>query len=190
MKTGVILLSSLMLAGTGAVMAQQPGQPGQQPPGQQQPGQPGQQPGQPSQQPGQQPGQPSQQPGQAAQPRPDVGDRQAADERRRDGAALTQRREGQIRSDELVGSDVLDSAGEKIASVDELLIDNDGQITALLVSVGGVVGIGSRTVAISWDDANVERTREDGVFTDRYEVRTMMTQQQLENAPEFQDETD
>jgi sporulation protein YlmC with PRC-barrel domain len=172
MKTGVILLSSLMLAGTGAVMAQQPGQPGQQPPGQQQPGQPGQQ------------------PGQAAQPRPDVGDRQAADERRHDGAALTQRREGQIRSDELVGSDVLDSAGEKIASVDELLIDNDGQIAALLVSVGGVVGIGSRTVAISWDDARVERTREDGVFSDRYEVRTMMTQQQLENAPEFQDETD
>jgi sporulation protein YlmC with PRC-barrel domain len=134
MKSGITLLSALMLAGSGSVLAQQVEQPGQQP-GQQQPGvQPGEQ------------------------------DRQfTADDQRHDGEAITARKDGDIRSDELVGSEVLDSFGEKIGDVNELLIEDDGRVAALLVNVGETLGIGGRTVAISWDEANVERTREDGV---------------------------
>ncbi len=179
MKTGIVFLSALLLAGSGSVLAQQPGQ---------QPGQPGQPPGQ------QQPGQ--QQPGQQQGQQPDAAqradrDRQASPgDRRQAGDAISRRGVNQIRSEELVGSDVLDSSGETVGNVDELLIDDDGKVSALLVSVGGVLGVGGRTVAISWDDADIRRLQDDGMWADQYEVRISMTQQQIENSPEFQDEAD
>src|SRR5690606_22969123 len=107
----------------------------------------------------------------------------------RNGEPLERREQGQIRSDELVGSDVMDQQDENVGTVDELLIDEqDGQIAALLINVGGVVGVGGRTVALPWDSVEIQRDEEDGVFQDRYTIRTQMTRQELEDAPEFQDE--
>lgn len=103
---------------------------------------------------------------------------------------LMRRETGQIRSDELIGSNVLDAAGENVATINELLIDDDGRIAGLLLNVGGLLGIGATTVALSWDAVEVRRVGDEGVFEDAYEVRTQMTREQLEDAPEFQDEAD
>jgi sporulation protein YlmC with PRC-barrel domain len=43
---------------------------------------------------------------------------------------------------------VYDPADAKIGSVDDLLIDQQGRITAVLVGVGGFLGIGEKDVAI------------------------------------------
>jgi hypothetical protein len=69
---------------------------------------------------------------------------------------------------------------ERIGSIDELIIDEDGQIVAVIVGVGGFLGMGQRDVAISWDSIQAE-TDADGdtrFFVD-------MTEDQLRNAPEF-----
>jgi sporulation protein YlmC with PRC-barrel domain len=103
---------------------------------------------------------------------------------------LTRREAGQMRSDELVGSDVLDAAGDNVASVNELLIDRDGRVAAILIRVGGILGIGATTVALPWDSFEIHRIGEEGVFEDAFEVRTHMTREQLEDAPEFEDDAD
>ncbi|MFU8896232.1 MAG: PRC-barrel domain-containing protein [Gammaproteobacteria bacterium] len=68
----------------------------------------------------------------------------------------------------------------KIGSIDELVIDNDGQIVAVIVSVGGFLGMGQRDVAISWDSIQAETDAEGDT---RFFVN--MTEEQLKNAPKF-----
>ena len=50
----------------------------------------------------------------------------------------------------LIGMDIYANAGkdQAIGQVSDLLIDNDGQITALVVDVGGFLGIGEKSVGI------------------------------------------
>ena len=43
---------------------------------------------------------------------------------------------------------VYDQADNKIGDVDDLLVDQKGQITAVLVGVGGFLGLGEKDVAI------------------------------------------
>jgi sporulation protein YlmC with PRC-barrel domain len=43
---------------------------------------------------------------------------------------------------------VYDQADNKIGDVDDLLVDQKGQITAILVGVGGFLGMGEKDVAI------------------------------------------
>lgn len=112
----------------------------------------------------------------------------AAVERQPTGDFVTRMEPGQIRSDILEGSNLLDADGENIGDIDALVIDaQSGQIQAVLVQVGGIAGIGERTVAVSWDQLDISRTEEEGgVFASRYEVRTGLSQEQLEDAPEFE----
>lgn len=135
--------------------------------------QPGVQPGEPEQQPGVQPGEQERDPAVAAADRPQSGD------------FLTQMEQQHIRSDQLQGSDLLDQQDESIGNIEGLVIDQDnGEVAGLLVSVGGVAGVAGRTVAVSWDAVDISRQQ------DEYEVRTQMSQQEFEDAPEYGQEGD
>jgi uncharacterized protein YrrD len=50
-----------------------------------------------------------------------------------------------------MGKPVQNSAGEKIGSVKDILFDDDGKMAAVVVGFGGFLGIGEKTVAITFD---------------------------------------
>ncbi|MFN3712765.1 MAG: PRC-barrel domain-containing protein [Alcanivoracaceae bacterium] len=79
----------------------------------------------------------------------------------------------------LIGADVMTTGGDKIGSINDLIIDENGQVVAILVSVGGFLGMGKKDVAIGWDD--VTRTGS----SDKPELRVNMTKDNLRSAPEF-----
>lgn len=55
-------------------------------------------------------------------------------------------------SESLIGLTVTNRRDNaEVGTVDELLIDQDGQIAALIVSIGGVMGVGEKDLAIAWD---------------------------------------
>lgn len=55
-------------------------------------------------------------------------------------------------SGNLVGHDVMNRRDNKVVgTVNELLIDQNGQIGAVIVSTGGVMGLGKKELAIAWD---------------------------------------
>lgn len=54
------------------------------------------------------------------------------------------------RSSETIGQAVYNRTGERIGEVDELLIDSSGRILAAVIGVGGFLGIGERSVAVSF----------------------------------------
>ena len=87
-------------------------------------------------------------------------------------------------SDNLIGQDVMSRrSNETIGTISKLLLDENDKIVAAVISVGGVLGIGEHDVAISWDQ--IER-RGDGDDTTLW---VNMTEESLENAPKFSDET-
>ncbi|MCG6656635.1 PRC-barrel domain-containing protein [Halomonas campisalis] len=73
---------------------------------------------------------------------------------------LTEQPSGTFHASELIDITVKSTAEDgKVGSVDNLLLNEDGQIIALILSVGGFLGIGEKKVAIEWD--SVKLTQED-----------------------------
>lgn len=69
---------------------------------------------------------------------------------------------GHYFSRNIVGHEVLNRRDNKvIGTVDELLIDRDGQIRAVLLSTGGIMGMGEKDLAISWDQIERKINGED-----------------------------
>lgn len=59
---------------------------------------------------------------------------------------------GNYFSGNIVGHDVMNRRdNEVIGTVNELLIDRDGQIRAVIISTGGIMGMGKKDLAIAWD---------------------------------------
>jgi sporulation protein YlmC with PRC-barrel domain len=91
---------------------------------------------------------------------------------------------GGYRSDSLIGQEVMNlNTNESIGKVGNLLLDQNDQVVAVIISVGGVLGIGKRDVAIALDQ--FER-RVDG---DKSTLWTNLTEQNLKDAPEYASET-
>ncbi|HSM26738.1 MAG TPA: PRC-barrel domain-containing protein [Thioalkalivibrio sp.] len=97
-------------------------------------------------------------------------------------AYLTSRPANSFRVDQLIGSN-LESRTDAgtIGSISDLVIDEDGQILAVIVEVGGFLGIGQKDVAIPWD--SVERTMNDK--GDGYELHVSASKEALTDAPEY-----
>jgi len=87
------------------------------------------------------------------------------------------------RASEIIGATIYSSAAddaETVGNVNDLIVGNDGQIEAVIVGVGGFLGIGEKTVAVSFD--NLEWT----VATDNTERWVLpTTREALEAAPDF-----
>jgi sporulation protein YlmC with PRC-barrel domain len=190
MKTTLSFWSVLLLATSGAVIAQQPEeQPGAaQPPAQAQEQPPAQAqeqpPAQAQEQPPAQAQAPAQSPEQPAQPQPAQAEQETrvATAGQQEGGFISAPQPEQMRTDELEGSDVLDGEGNNVGKVRGLLIDENGETAGLLVRVGGIAGVGGKTVAVPWSAATIE-PRQDGKRG--YTVQTQMTRQQFGAAPEF-----
>lgn len=58
---------------------------------------------------------------------------------------------GQWRSSKMIGLDVYNSNNEKLGDISELLIDSSGKIQAAVIGVGGFLGVGTRDVAVNFD---------------------------------------
>lgn len=83
-------------------------------------------------------------------------------------------------SDSLVGTDVTNRRDdEKIGKVSNLVLDEDGQLVAVIVGVGGMLGIGQRDVAIEW--SQIERKMDGDDFT----LSVDLTEGSLRDAPEY-----
>ncbi|MGP9632931.1 PRC-barrel domain-containing protein [Halomonas sp. AOP43-A1-21] len=90
---------------------------------------------------------------------------------------------GTFYSDSLTGNDVQSSVedDENIGTINDLIINEDGQIEAVIVAVGGFLGMGEKDVAIEWDSLELTQNADN----DEYEIRVNASQEALEEAEEF-----
>jgi len=78
----------------------------------------------------------------------------------------------------LIGASVKNPQGESLGKIDELVIDSQqAQVKTAVVSLGGVLGIGSKYVAVPWSEV---KSSDDGKT-----AIIAKTKEELENAPEW-----
>lgn len=75
------------------------------------------------------------------------------------GSFMTQMSSNEWRGSKLVGVDVYGTDNAKIGDINEVIVDNSGSIKAVVIGVGGFLGIGEKNVAIPF--GKVEWTRND-----------------------------
>jgi sporulation protein YlmC with PRC-barrel domain len=87
--------------------------------------------------------------------------------------------EGEISMEEVLGSTVVNSAGEEVAEIEDIVLDANQKYYAIL-SVGGFLGIGDKKVAIPLDQLQLG---EDQVY-----LMSAQTEEQLEEMPEYEED--
>jgi len=82
--------------------------------------------------------------------------------------------------DSIQGSDIYDSAEEKIGTISDLVMNETGQAQDVVVDVGGFLGIGSKSVSLAMDQIDLVQAHEGD------EVRGYidMTREEIEALPE------
>jgi len=63
---------------------------------------------------------------------------------------ITTQKEGQLRAPKLVGVAVYDSDNKSVGKIDDLLLDKSGSIQAVVIGMGGFLGIGRKDVAVPY----------------------------------------
>lgn len=87
---------------------------------------------------------------------------------------------GEVRTSKLIGTSVKNQAGDTIGDINEVILDKDGRVQALVVGVGGFLGIGEREVAVTYPAMKLT------VDANNSTVATVnATKEQLRAAPEW-----
>jgi len=89
---------------------------------------------------------------------------------------------GEWRASKLIGSSVYGPKDESIGDINELLIADDGSVEAVVVGVGGFLGIGEKDVAIPFDALNVQRKPNSDAIE---KITVAYSKDELKNAPKF-----
>lgn len=106
-------------------------------------------------------------------------DRSAAQSRMQHRGFLSSAPANGLQASNLIGAGVSTSTGESMGSVSDLIIDENGQVVAVIVGVGGYLGMGERNVAIGWDDV----TRSGSASMQ--ELKVNVTRESLRDAKEY-----
>ena len=91
--------------------------------------------------------------------------------------------DGMAASD-LIGRELKTSGDESVGEIGDLIIDRDGKVAAVLVNVGGFLGMGEKHVAIDWNAVEMSGNSEE------QELRVDMTRDELESAPSYEKSDD
>lgn len=120
-------------------------------------------------------------PGAAEAPKPGAADRSAAAEAPKFIAA---QKPDQYLASNFRGTNVVGDDDEKIGSVSDILFEKDGKIEAYVVSVGGFLGIGAKSVALAPNSFQIVPGDKSKNESDK--LKLSMNKEQLEKAASFE----
>jgi len=92
-------------------------------------------------------------------------------------AVISAQSTNEVSADQLIGMTVYNAEGAKVGTVHDILLGTDGKATGVVLSVGGVLGVGAKSVGLTWKEIDVK--------PDQQQVQISYTKDQLEAAPDF-----
>jgi hypothetical protein len=87
---------------------------------------------------------------------------------------------GDWRASNLMGLKVTNVANETVGDINEILFDNDGKIAAIVIGVGGFLGMGERHAAVEFSSVQLTRDKNNAPL-----ARVNVTKEQLKSAPDW-----
>src|SRR4051812_46453810 len=91
--------------------------------------------------------------------------------------------QGDVRASKLIGSSVYNDRDEKIGSVDDVILGKDNRADAVVMSVGGFLGMGNRLVTVPYTQLKLGDTKH--ASSDNRVVMPGATKESLKAMPEF-----
>ena len=80
-------------------------------------------------------------------------------------------------ADQVVGKTVISREGKELGEVKDVLVTGEGKVEALVLSQGGIAGVGGRSVAVPWNKISI---RGDQLTAD-------MSEQEISQLPEYKE---
>ena len=74
-------------------------------------------------------------------------------------------------------------ANETVGDINDLVLDKDGKVVAVIVGVGGFLGIGEREVALDYSSLNVKYDPSAMTNAGATTIQVNATKESLKNAP-------
>ncbi len=90
---------------------------------------------------------------------------------------------GEMRVAKLIGVTVKNKAGETVGDINDIVISSDGRVAALVIGVGGFLGMAEKNVAVPFGSVAVT-AKPDGTRTAEVDA----TKQALDAAPAYKSE--
>jgi sporulation protein YlmC with PRC-barrel domain len=87
---------------------------------------------------------------------------------------------GEMRASKLIGTAVNNEAGDRIGEINEVVLGKDGKVAAVIVGVGGFLGIGEREVAVTFESLRLTQDANNNTV-----VLLSATKDRLKAAPEW-----
>lgn len=100
-------------------------------------------------------------------------------------AVITQQSPNQWLASKFMGTDVMGTDNAKIGDVSDVLFDKSGKVDALIVGVGGFLGIGQKDIALPVAAFQVIPANSGQNNTSSDQLRLSMTKDQLQQQAEF-----
>jgi sporulation protein YlmC with PRC-barrel domain len=97
-------------------------------------------------------------------------------------AATPQMSSNLFRGSKLIGADVENPQGENLGDIKDVVIDQDGRVTYVVLAFGGFLGLGEKYYAIPWAALTPEAGQKPG---DRNRYILNVDKERLKNAPGF-----
>ena len=100
-----------------------------------------------------------------------------------DGYAETNMQENEeLTAEKIEGSTVYGANDENVGEIDTLVMSEDGQVSQVVINVGGFLGIGEKPVAVDFDKIQILRSE----AGDEYRFYIDSTKERLEALPEYE----
>jgi sporulation protein YlmC with PRC-barrel domain len=84
---------------------------------------------------------------------------------------------GMHKASDLIGREVVSRQGQKLGEIKNLFISQDGQVEYIILSRGGMLGMGGKLVPVPWRAADLR--------VQNNKITAGITKEQLQNAPTF-----
>jgi hypothetical protein len=95
-----------------------------------------------------------------------------------------------MRASVLIGANVTNMANETVGEIDELVLSKDGKVAAVVVGVGGFLGIGEREVALDYKSLNIKYDPNAMTNAGAVTIQVNATKDSLKSAPAWTWNTD
>jgi sporulation protein YlmC with PRC-barrel domain len=87
----------------------------------------------------------------------------------------------EMRASRLIGTTVVNDANESVGKISELVLSKDGKVAAVVIGVGGFLGMGEREVAVNFASLRIAHDS-----NNKTTVSLNATKDSLKSAPEWQ----
>ena len=87
----------------------------------------------------------------------------------------------EMRASRLIGTTVVNDANESVGKISELVLSKDGKVAAVVIGIGGFLGMGEREVAVNFASLRIAQDN-----NNKTTVSLNATKDSLKAAPEWQ----